>query len=116
LALGLLLQPLRLDECRMAIRSPCPASPWDCFGLTTNSGYVANHFSVDTRGRSVILGDVRINHGNSGGPAYSDKDGKIIGYAVEYKLAQEGGNSGLAVIIPAHEIATALEDVSSLDK
>jgi S1-C subfamily serine protease len=89
--------------------------PLGLLGLTTNSGYVANHFSVDTRGRSVILGDVRIN-GNSGGPAYSDKDGQIIGYVVEYKLAQEGGNSGLAVIIPAHEIATALEDVSSLDK
>jgi S1-C subfamily serine protease len=54
------------------------------------------------------LGDLKVNHGNSGGPVYRVKDGSVIGIAeafVEAPLENPTGlnlkeNSGLAVIVP----------------
>lgn len=56
------------------------------------------------------LGDLRANHGNSGGPVYSISTGKVIGICdafvgapVETTVILPVGlsyNSGLAVIIP----------------
>jgi S1-C subfamily serine protease len=67
--------------------------------LVTNTGWIASSLYRDESNRSVYLGSLLANHGDSGGPAYVDSDGSIIGIVTEYRPAPEG-NSGLAVIIP----------------
>ncbi|HEY0760644.1 MAG TPA: serine protease [Acidisarcina sp.] len=67
--------------------------------------------------------DMHINHGNSGGPVFSSRDGSVIGMVdafrsadVEQSPAPEGNaerlqyNSGLGVIIPAKYIEKLVRD------
>jgi S1-C subfamily serine protease len=78
--------------------------------LVTNTGFIATAFFIDERGRSLYLGDISVNHGNSGGPAYSDKDGSVIGCVTEYRPAPEG-NSRLTVIVPIQRVLDLLTRV-----
>jgi S1-C subfamily serine protease len=77
-------------------------------GPTTNSGTVSNPFLKDERGRSVILLDLRANHGDSGGPAFNSKDGRVIGFVDEGYAASDGQYSGLTSIIPIRQILNLL--------
>ena len=80
--------------------------------LVTNTGWIASAFFMDERGRSLYLGDISVNHGNSGGPAYNDADGSIIGCVTEYRPAPEG-NSRLTVIVPIQRILDLLATVKA---
>jgi S1-C subfamily serine protease len=77
-------------------------------GPTTNSGTVSNPFFIDELGRSVILLDLRANHGDSGGPAFNSQDGRIIGFVDEGYAASDGQYSGLMSIVPIREILDLL--------
>jgi S1-C subfamily serine protease len=78
--------------------------------LVTNTGWIASSLYRDEKHRSVYLGSLLANHGDSGGPAYVDSDGSIIGVVTEYRPAPEG-NSGLAVIIPMKRVFDLLATV-----
>ncbi|MGI8958465.1 MAG: S1 family peptidase [Bryobacteraceae bacterium] len=67
--------------------------------IVTTTGWLATRLFIDERQRFLYLGDVQVNHGNSGGPAYLDSDGAVIGLVVQYRPAPEG-NSRLTVIVP----------------
>jgi S1-C subfamily serine protease len=71
--------------------------------LVTNTGWIASAFFKDEKNRSLYLGSILVNHGNSGGPAYNDTDGAVIGVVVEYRQAPEG-NSGITVIVPIKRV------------
>jgi Trypsin-like peptidase domain len=75
--------------------------------LATNSGWIASSYFKDERHRSVYLGSILVNHGNSGGPAYLVSDGSILGVVTEYWPAPEG-NSGLTMIIPMQSVFAVL--------
>jgi S1-C subfamily serine protease len=77
-------------------------------GPITNSGTVSNPFVVDELGRSVILLDLRANHGDSGGPAFNSEDGRIIGFVDEGYTNTDGQYSGLMSIIPIRDILNLL--------
>ena len=64
-------------------------------------------FFLDEKGRPLYLGSILTNHGNSGGPVYSDTDGGVLGIVVEYRPAPEG-NSGLTVIVPIKRVLDLL--------
>jgi hypothetical protein len=83
--------------------------------LVTNTGWIATAFFIDERQRSLYLGDIQVNHGNSGGPAYSASDGGIIGCVTEYRPAPEG-NSRLTVIVPVQRILDLLSTVKPNQK
>jgi S1-C subfamily serine protease len=77
-------------------------------GLTTNTGIISNPFFVDRQGRSLYLADLHSNHGDSGGPVFSNTDGHILGFADAYYPAMNGENSGLTAIVPIGQILTLL--------
>lgn len=80
--------------------------------LTTNVGWIATAYFRDERQRSLYLGALLINHGDSGGPVYLATSGGIIGMATEYRPAPEG-NSGLTVIVPVDAFLTLLQSSGS---
>lgn len=64
----------------------------------TNVGYLATAWGINSDSvrtltpsatgiSNVYLADMRINHGNSGGPVYSAETGFVIGVCVAFKLA-----------------------------
>ncbi len=73
-------------------------------GLTTNTGTVANATFEAGNHLFVYLADMRVNQGDSGGPVYNSTDGRIIGFVDAYLNATDGGNSGLAVIVPIRHV------------
>lgn len=81
--------------------------PLDIPVLVTNTGWIASGFFKDERGRALYLGDISVNHCNSGGPVYNDSDGTIIGVVTEYRPAPEG-NSRLTVIVPIQRVLDLL--------
>jgi S1-C subfamily serine protease len=87
--------------------------PLDIPVLVTNTGWVASAFYIDERRRSLYLADISINHGNSGGPAYNDVDGRVIGVVTDYRTAPEGDNSRLAVIVPIQRVLELLTTVKA---
>jgi S1-C subfamily serine protease len=87
--------------------------PLDIPVLVTNTGWIASVFYMDERKKFLYLGDISVNQGNSGGPAYSDVDGRIIGVVTAYRNAPEGGNSRLAVIVPIQGVLDLLKTVKT---
>jgi S1-C subfamily serine protease len=77
-------------------------------GATTNSGSVSNSFFMDELGRSVILLDLRANHGDSGGPAFDSRNGEIIGFVDEGYNGVDGQYSGLTSIVPIGQILSLI--------
>jgi S1-C subfamily serine protease len=76
--------------------------------LVTTTGWLATRLFIDEKQRFLYLADVQVNHGNSGGPAYRDSDGAVIGLVVEYRPAPEG-NSRLTVIVPIRRVLDLLK-------
>lgn len=71
--------------------------------------------------KDLYLADLRVNHGNSGGPVYSARSGAVIGVCVAFELADiesrnlpEAGsllkyNAGISVIVPALYVSNLLK-------
>lgn len=96
--------------------------PLEYPALQTNAGIVASTQTsryFDTGNAEVhvrlafdfYIADMRVNHGNSGGPVYDAASGEVIGICSEMGLAplelvgnkqdfQRGYNSGFAIIVP----------------
>ncbi len=83
--------------------------------LVTNTGWIASSYFRDERDRSLYLGSILINHGNSGAPVYLDSDGSIVGMVIEYRPAPEG-NSGLTVILPIQRVIALLTTVEKREQ
>jgi S1-C subfamily serine protease len=89
--------------------------PLEAPSLTTTSGHIATNWAhFDMRGALVhqYFGDITVNPGNSGGPAYRLSDGAVIGVCSDVLLTDVvesmGGPSpagkhaaGLATITPS---------------
>ena len=89
----------------------------------TNAGWIASSlaYSGAPNGVDYLLGDVQINKGNSGGPAYLAGTGTIIGVVSASRLAAVVDraterraslfyNSGLAVIVPSKYVVEMLDE------
>jgi len=77
--------------------------------LVTNTGWLATSYFRDERDRSLYLGSMLINHGDSGAPVYMSANGQVIGIVTEYRSAPEG-NSGLTVIVPVENLFGLLHE------
>jgi S1-C subfamily serine protease len=91
--------------------------------LVTTVGCFAAAWAVDIRGALVAaesgghapkdyedryLADVQANHGNSGGPVFSRRDGSVVGVLIRSKATDAWGlttNSNLAIVVPSRYIA-----------
>ena len=67
---------------------------------TLNYGRISVPMYVDHDDRTVYLAELRVNEGDSGGPAFEDSDGNVIGLVAEYIKTPNGSNSGQTIIIP----------------
>jgi S1-C subfamily serine protease len=86
--------------------------------MVTNTGWIASGWYVDVDNRQrLYLGDIQVNHGNSGGPVYRVADGAIIGVVVQFRNTPESItsgleiNSGLSVIVPIQRVLDLLKSV-----
>lgn len=81
--------------------------------LVTTAGTIASNWALDN-GHERFLGDITANPGNSGGPVYLQKSGKVVGVCVAGKLTNtldSLGNpadllhsAGLTFIVPSQAI------------
>ena len=89
-------------------------------GMTTTSGTIASSDPIRLSSTipskaDVYLVDMRINHGNSGGPVFSLPNGKVVGLVDAFETASVEEvnaahyNSGIGCIIPARYIAELLQ-------
>jgi S1-C subfamily serine protease len=84
--------------------------PLNEFALVTNAGVLASSWAVDVETSTPsqvnerYLGDLEVNHGNSGGPAYLIDDGSVIGVCIATKTTVYSGgarvSTGLAELVP----------------
>lgn len=110
-------RPARLSAELPADGEPIAVSgyPLEAPSLTTTSGHIASNWAhFDMRGALVhqYFGDITVNPGNSGGPAYRLSDGAVIGVCSDALLTDVveamGGPSpagkhaaGLATLTPS---------------
>lgn len=74
---------------------------------TVTSGRISAVNKSDYKGTPVLQSEATINHGNSGGPAFS-ADGRVVGVATYTLNKSDGAVSGLNFFVP---INTAMEFV-----
>ena len=92
--------------------------------LVTSSGIIASNWTLE-EGQERFLADMTINRGNSGGPVYLHKNGKVIGVSCAYRsaaLSDSSGdinsdglthNSGLSLVVPAEYVVRLIDSYKS---
>ena len=114
--------PLKLDVDFPTEGCPVATSgfPLNAPALVTTAGHIASGYAPVQRsdGTSTmrLLGDLNANPGNSGGPVYSLKDGRVLGVVVGARLTNvvtasdpDGSpdayySSGLIQIVPSRRV------------
>lgn len=76
--------------------------------LVTNVGWIATSYYRDEKERSLYLGSIHTNVGDSGSPVYRTSDGAILGCVVSSRVAPDGSSSGLTVIVPVQRFLELL--------
>jgi S1-C subfamily serine protease len=79
--------------------------PLDYPVLITSAGYIASSGASDTETSiDIYWADIRINHGNSGGPVFSRETGNVIGIVTRARLALAETPEG-SVILPPRNVS-----------
>lgn len=86
--------------------------------MVSTAGHIASSWTLDKH-QDRYLADITANPGNSGGPAYRLKDGRVIGVCIAGKMRpsvhkesdvyQIAHSAGLTFIAPAHAVQKILD-------
>jgi len=100
--LSLSSQPIKLGETIYVIGTPLDEK----LEHTITSGIISAS-RINEEGQIYYQTDAALNHGNSGGPAFSRK-GEVIGIAVSALFSREGANQSINFLIPIDDALSKL--------